>query len=682
MRTSHRTPDGPCRRTPHRTLNLGILAHVDAGKTSLTERLLYEAGVIDAVGSVDAGSTRTDTMELERRRGITIKSAVVNLVLDEGGSRCRPAVSVNLIDTPGHPDFIAEVERVLGVLDGAVLVVSAVEGVQPQTRILMRTLKRLGIPTLLFVNKVDRRGADDTRVLREMECKLDVPVVAMSRVAEGLGTRQARVAAPTGSPGPGPHGPFEDRLLDVLALQDDSLLAAYVTDENSVSYERLRAALVEQSRVGRVHPVYVGSAITGTGVPQLIDGIRDLLPSHRPRTQAPPSGRVFKVERGASGEKIAYVRLFLGELAVRQRVTVGGTDAKPTGLAVFERGEAVRRTTVRAGEIAKVWGLPEVRIGDIVGEATGAGTAGEPHASPFSPPMLETIVLPADPADSGALHLALSQLAEQDPLIGLRQDTYRKETSVSLYGEVQKEVLQATLAEEFGLAVRFRETTTICVERVTGTGAARELLGTPSNPFRATVGLRVEPGQTGGGIDFRLGVELGSLPLGFMRAVEDTVKATLQQGLYGWRVPDCVVTMTHSGFCNVTSTAGDFRGLTPLVLMDALRRAGTVVHEPMCRFALEFPEESSAAVGAALGRRRAVLGPPEVRGGTHVVQGHLPADQVHGLSEELPRLTGGEGVLETAFDHYRKAPVQVARPRTDHNPLHREEYLLHVLRRV
>ncbi|MFD8818828.1 GTP-binding protein, partial [Streptomyces sp. NPDC059627] len=215
-------------------LNLGILAHVDAGKTSLTERLLHTAGVIDELGSVDDGSTRTDTLALERQRGITIKSAVVSFPLD--------GVTVNLIDTPGHPDFIAEVERVLGVLDGAVLVVSAVEGVQAQTRVLMRTLRRLRIPTLVFVNKIDRRGARDDAVLAQLARRLAVPVVPMGR-ATALGTRDARFL-----PGLGPAA------LDALADRDDALLAAYL--DGGVPDARLRAALAEQTRRTLVHPVY------------------------------------------------------------------------------------------------------------------------------------------------------------------------------------------------------------------------------------------------------------------------------------------------------------------------------------------------------------------------------------------------------------------------------------------
>src|SRR3954468_3874225 len=232
------------------SLNLGILAHVDAGKTSLTERLLHAAGVIDEIGRIDDGNTQTDPPAPTRARGITIKSAVVSFVVDD--------IAVNLIDTPGHPDFIAEVERVLSVLDGAILVVSAVEGVQPQTRVLMRTLQRLRIPTLLFVNKIDRRGARYDDLLAEISERLRAAVVPMGSV-DGLGTRDARFV-----PGPDPRAPA------VLAEHDDELLTAYV--ENTVSPDLLRAALVAQTRQVLVHPVYFGSAITGAGVDALITG--------------------------------------------------------------------------------------------------------------------------------------------------------------------------------------------------------------------------------------------------------------------------------------------------------------------------------------------------------------------------------------------------------------------------
>ena len=209
-----------------RTLNLGILAHVDAGKTTLTERLLFAAGVIDAVGSVDHGNTQTDTLALERERGITIKSAVVSFVIDD--------ITVNLIDTPGHPDFIAEVDRVLSLLDGAVLVVSAVEGVQAQTRILMRALQRLGVPTLIFVNKIDRVGADDVRVVNAIRQSLSPAAVAMA-TTERLGEREATVV-PFGRD----DASFLGDIASAVAEHDEELLERYVVDDHDVDYDELR----------------------------------------------------------------------------------------------------------------------------------------------------------------------------------------------------------------------------------------------------------------------------------------------------------------------------------------------------------------------------------------------------------------------------------------------------------
>jgi ribosomal protection tetracycline resistance protein len=652
-----------------RTLNLGILAHVDAGKTTLTERLLHAAGVIDEIGSVDDGSTQTDSLALERQRGITIKSAVVSFTIGD--------VAVNLIDTPGHPDFIAEVERVLSVLDGAMLVVSAVEGVQAQTRVLMRALQRLRVPTLIFVNKIDRRGARFEPVLHGIRDKLSPAIVAMGS-AGGLGTRGASFA-----PYRAGDAPFARELVELLADHDDALLAAYVDDESAVSYARLRGGLAAQARRARVHPVFFGSARTGAGVDELTAGIADLLPAAEAGGDGPVSGTVFKIERGPRGEKIAYVRMFSGTVRTRDRLRIGGDgEGKVTAVSGPDGGAAIA-----AGQIGKLWGLGDVRIGDAIGTPRTAA----PGRQSFAPPTLETVVVPRRRADRGALRVALDQLAEQDPLIDLRQDELRQEISVSLYGEVQKEVIQATLANDFGVDVTFRATTTICIERPDGTGAAAEILGEEPNPFLATVGLRIDPAPIGSGVEFRLEVELGSMPFAFFRAVEETVKETLRQGLHGWEVTDCTVTMTHSGYAarqshahavfdkSMSSTAGDFRNLTPLVLMSALRRAGTRVYEPMHRFQLEIPADTLGAVPPVLVQLGGVPQATAIRGPTCTLEGEVPAASVHELRRQLPALTRGEGILETAFDRYHPVRGEIPdRPRSDNNPLDREEYLRRV----
>ncbi|MEV0151435.1 MULTISPECIES: translation factor GTPase family protein [unclassified Nonomuraea] len=678
-----------------RTLNLGILAHVDAGKTSLTERLLHAAGVIDEVGSVDDGTTQTDSLALERRRGITIKSAVVSFTV--GG------VTVNLIDTPGHPDFIAEVERALGVLDGAVLVVSAVEGVQAQTRVLMRTLRRLRIPVIIFVNKIDRSGADPGRVLRAVAERL-TPDVAPLGAVRGAGTRDAAFVPY----GPGDAG-YVTGLAEALAERDDALLAAYLDGGPALTHDRLRRALADQTARARAYPVLFGSAITGAGVDALLAGIEELLPAADPDPGAPASGTVFKVERGPAGERAAYVRMLSGTLRVRDRVRFGPAavsgsgerEGRVTAIRVFDRGAADPGAALPAGRIGTVRGLTGIRIGDEIHEASSpaaspavAGNHARPVRAPgngwFAPPSLETVVVPARPADRAALHTALTELADQDPLIGLRQDDERQEISISLYGEVQKEVVQDTLAAEYGLHVTFRETTTICVERPAAPGEAVELLGQDGNPFAATLGLRVEPAPPSAGVAFHVQAELGTLPLYVYKSVGElaetiggTVRDTLRQGLRGWEVIDCAVTLTRSGYISPVSTARDFRLLTPLVLMSALRRAGTVVCEPVHRFHLEVPADTAGQVAAVLGRLRAVHGDTARRGPWYELEGDIPAAEVHRLERRLPGLTRGEGVLETAFDHYRpvRGPAPVRR-RDGRDPLDREQYLLHVARRV
>src|SRR3954468_3342269 len=580
-----------------RTLNLGVLAHVDAGKTTLSERLLFTAGAIDHVGSVDTGTTQTDSLELERERGITIRSAVASFQLGD--------LAVNLVDTPGHPDFIAEVERVLGVLDGAVLVVSAVEGVQPQTPLLFRALQRLHVPTLIFVNKIDRAGAQPDRVLEAMARRLSPAVVPMGSVRD-TGRREA-VFVPFGED----DGPNSMALMEVVADHDDAILQAYVRDGNALSYGQLREQLAVQTRQGFVHPAYFGSAATGAGIGELVAGVDELLAVARREPDAEVSGRVFKIERTASGERVAYVRLFAGTLRARQRVRVGGEEeAKPTSIKVFAPAGAPRRDVLLAGEMATVRGLGTVRVGDAIGEPP----PGEAVTTRFPRPALEAVVFPLRAEQAGSLRAALAQLAEQDPLIDVRQDDHRHEISVSLYGEVQKEVIGATLERDYGIAVGFRETTVVCIERPARAGEAEEVISAPTktnitgrsspqstNPFRATLALRIEPAPLGSGIEFHHDVEVRFIPLyayktveAFATQMEAYVRETLTEGLAGWQVTDCRVTMIDCGYRSPETTPADFRRLTQLVLMTALERAGTWICEPLADLALELPTSTAA----------------------------------------------------------------------------------------
>ncbi|MGW5443165.1 tetracycline resistance ribosomal protection protein Otr(A) [Streptomyces asiaticus] len=631
-----------------RTLNIGVLAHVDAGKTSLTERLLYDAGVIDRLGSVNTGDTQTDTGEIERQRGITVRTAVASLTAGD--------TQINLIDTPGHSDFIAEVERALGVLDGAVLVLSAVEGVQAQTRVLMKTLRRLRLPVLLFINKIDRAGARDEGLLADIRRALAPHLVPLTTV-RALGTRNARVR-PRSLDDPGVRA----EAAEVLAETDDALLAR-VVDGPPPSAEEVGAALAAGTAAGLAHPVFFGSALSGEGVGALVEGVARLVPPAP--GGAEPRGTVFAVERGggggggtggtggrsgARGGRTAYLRLFSGEVTLRQRVTLhrrepGGALTEHTGqiTALEVIGDAgAAREPLTAGNIARIKGLPGVRVGDRLGPVHDAPS----DRRHFAAPSLQTLVHAREPGAAAAsrLHTALLDLADQDPLIHARA-VPGGATSVLLYGEVQKEIIAATLVQDYGIEADFEPSRPVLVERPSGIGeAVREIARVGHTGPWATVGLRVEPTERGAGVVFGYETELGALPRAFHNAIEETVYETLFHGPRGRSVTDCRAVLVRSGFIGPLSTAADFRDLTPVVLGEALERAGWRIYEPYHAFELDLPAETLAAVTAQLAAAEADIG-ESVDGATGwLLRGELPARRVHGFERVLPRLTHGEGV--------------------------------------
>jgi ribosomal protection tetracycline resistance protein len=635
-------------------LNLGIVAHVDAGKTSLTERLLFEAGVIAEPGRVDAGTTRTDSMELERRRGITIRSAVTSFAIGD--------LTVNLVDTPGHPDFIAEVERSLAVLDAAVLVVSSVEGVQPQTVVIWRALRRIGVPAVLFLNKVDRAGADVARTMTQVRQRLTANLVMLTAVT-GEGRRGARVQAlplDTGS------------VVEAVAEVDDAVLASWLAGR-PVRPGRLRGAVRDGVRRDALTPVVCGSAITGAGVPELRRVLVEMVP-RAGGDDGPPAGTVFAVDRDERGRR-AWVRLWSGQVRVRDRIAFAGarperaTPAERPGritqVAVSEHGDVRVRPAARAGQIAVLRGT-SARIGETVGRPPAR------RIHRFPPATMQALVEPVDPTQRIALFAGLAELADEDPLIDLRIDESQGEAVISLHGEVQKEVVGALLADRFGVKARFSRTSTACIERVIGAGAATERIKERGNPYLAGIGLAIEAAPVGHGIGFSAGIERGRLPAAFVAATEEGVRAGLHQGPHGWPVTDLAVTMTASQYYprqsrphqkfdkSISSIAADFRHLAPVVVATALRQARTRVCQPVDRFELDLPRPAHGPVTALLGQLGAQILDAATAGGYVRLTGDLPSSRVPQVAAALPDLTGGEGILVSRFDHY--TPVAGDRP--------------------
>ncbi|MGG0129468.1 GTP-binding protein [Bacillus tropicus] len=643
------------------TINIGIVAHVDAGKTSLTERILYETNVIKEVGRVDSGSTQTDSMELERQRGITIKASVVSFFIDD--------IKVNVIDTPGHADFIAEVERSFRVLDNAILVISAVEGVQAQTKILMRTLQKLNIPTILFVNKIDRSGANTEKVVKHIKTILSNEAFPFYSV-QNEGTKEARIIE---------YKSYDD-CIERLAPYNESLLESYVNNE-IVTDIRLREELIKQIVQANVYPIFFGSAMTGIGVTELLENIPALLPANNSSPDEELAGVVFKIEREPSGEKIAYVRLFSGSLHIRKYVDIQRNESLPhkekiKKMCIFHNGDAIQISTVPSGEFCKVWGLNDIKIGDIIGERTDY--IKDIH---FAEPQMEAAIDAVPKERIHDLYAALMELCEEDPLIQVWKDDVHNELYIRLFGEVQKEVIETTLFEKYNLQVTFSNTRVVCIEKPIGIGNSVEVMDEKANPFYATVGFKVERGELNSGITYTLGVELGSLPLAFHKAIEDTVFQTLKQGLYGWEVTDISVTLTHTGYASPVTTASDFRNLTPLVLMDALKKAETCVYEPVNEFELTIPEHAISTAMYKLAAISATFAEPIFNNDSYQLTGSLPVAKTENFKRMLHSFTEGEGVFTTKPAGFTKilAPFPT-RKRVDYNPLNRKDYLLHVLK--
>lgn len=654
-------------------LTIGILAHVDAGKTTLTERILYETGVIAALGSVDKGTTQTDTLALERSRGITIKAAVAAFSLG--------ALDVTLIDTPGHADFVAEVERSLRVLDAVILVVSAVEGVQPQTVKLARAVRAAGRPLVIFINKIDRMGARPDAVFGDLRRRLQLRAVPMNRAIDA---GEPYVAV---QPVDQRDDAWRSNAIDLLAETNDRVIDEFERTGGHVSDSFLEAELRAQIAAGEIVPVFAGSARTGVGTTALLDGIARWLTPPERCDAAPPEARIFKIVRTGRSEKIAYARIAAGTLTPRQRVTLRRfaglgepveSEERITAIERFSGGAAVATECGHAGEIVALHGLRSARIGDWIGDANGdEADRGRDEPGAFAAPPFESIVSPVDKARKNALHAALDQLAEQDPLISLR--VADQGISVSLFGDVQKEVLAETLAQEYGVAATFGPSRIICIERVVGTGSAVEIIGSPENPYAAGLGFRVEAAPVGSGIRYER--ELGSLPPAWYRVIEETVFEWIAQGLHGWRVTDCVITLHSLAYWSPVTVAGDFRRLLPLPLFAALREAGTVVCEPVDELTIDVPVDEVGAVVGLLTNARATVGDITGEQTLRRLTCIIPTAELRAVEQQLPRLTRGEGSwISTPAGYQPVDGIVPERKRVGPNPLIRDGYLGDVAR--
>jgi len=640
--------------TPREQLrNVALFAHVDAGKTTLTEQMLFLSGRTRALGSVDLGTAQTDWLDVERARGISVRMATT--VIPWKGA------TINLIDTPGHIDFVAEVERALQALEGAVLIVSAPEGVQAHTEMIWQTLRSRKVPTLLFVNKMDRAGADADTVLAEIASLTDRDVILQQ-----------------------PHGAAEafsavtaldhDRLVDRLATFDGAVLEQYVTSGSvapSYLHERLRAAV----GAAAAFPVLFGSAKLGIGVVELLNAIEQYLPSPPPgAVDRAASGVVFKLDSDAAMGRVAYVRLFGGRVRARDLLhnATQGYDRKVTQIRKMYAQAHEDVSEFAAGDIAAVCGLGPVRAGDVLGDP-----ASVPRPSAMSMPLLSVRVRPTQPGDFPLVLAALQELADEDPLLDLQWIHDVRELHIKVMGVVQVEILQSLLQSRFHLDAVFDPPTVIYRETPARAGEGYEAYTMPK-PCWAILRFLIEPGPRGSGLTYAAHVPANRLLLAYQREVERRVPEALRQGLLGWQVTDLKVSLVDGQHHLVHTHPLDWSIATPMAIMNGLAATGTTLLEPLYQFRLTVPEEFGRKVMGDLLRMRANVESQSVNGGRHVVEGHLPVATAVDYPAQLGMQTGGRGVLAAWYGGYQPAPgdVHQTRARIGVNPLDRAKFIL------
>ncbi|MBS8101648.1 tetracycline resistance ribosomal protection mosaic protein Tet(O/W/32/O) [Streptococcus suis] len=635
-------------------INLGILAHVDAGKTTLTESLLYTSGAIAEPGSVDKGTTRTDTMNLERQRGITIQTAVTSFQWED--------VKVNIIDTPGHMDFLAEVYRSLAVLDGAILVISAKDGVQAQTRILFHALRKMNIPTVIFINKIDQAGVDLQSVVQSVRDKLSADIIIKQTVSLS------------------PEIVLEENTdieaWDAVIENNDKLLEKYIAGE-PISREKL--VREEQRRVqdASLFPVYYGSAKKGLGIQPLMDAVTGLFQPIGEQGSAALCGSVFKVEYTDCGQRRVYLRLYSGTLRLRDTVALAGREKlKITEMRIPSKGEIVRTDTSYPGEIV-ILADDTLKLNDILGNEKLL-----PHKTRIDNPMplLRTTVEPQKPEQREALLNALAEIADTDPLLHFDIDTVTHEIMLSFLGKVQLEVICSLLEEKYHVGVAMKEPSVIYLERPLRKAEYTIHIEVPPNPFWASVGLSIEPLPIGSGVQYESRVSLGYLNQSFQNAVMEGVLYGCEQGLYGWKVTDCKICFEYGLYYSPVSTPADFRLLSPIVLEQALKKAGTELLEPYLHFEIYAPQEYLSRAYHDAPRYCADIVSTQIKNDEVILKGEIPARCIQEYRNDLTNFTNGQGVCLTELKGYQPAIGKfICQPRRPNSRIDKVRHMFHKL---
>ena len=621
-------------------LNLGVLAHVDAGKTTTVEQMLYVSGGLRMAGSVDKGSTQTDFLPIERQRGISVATASVSIELNN--------IRINIIDTPGHMDFTGEVERALSALDGVVLVVSAAEGIQSQTERFWKALREMQIPTVIFLNKIDRMGCDPAAVVKQLRDEFSEKIM--------------------------PTPITEDSILE-LCENDDDLTAQYLEHE-SVSPEAVIQSLARQTKECRAFPLVYGAAALGQGIPALLEAIETYLPAFDPAPDGDLSGIVYKIEHDKQAGKIAHVRLFSGKVQNRDAILChrpGMAEPFQEKITQIRKLSGQKREDVgfaHGNEIAAICGMTGIKAGDMLGQIL------QRYQSKIAMPLFSVQVFGPEGKDSQLLQ-AISELSDEDPLMEYAWNYEERELVIRTMGKIQLEILEYLLLERYGLAVGFSAPSVIYKESISVTGIGFEAYTMPK-PCWAIVKLQVDPLPRGSGFKYSSEAHKSVLQDRYQNHVQIAVADAIKQGRLGWEVTDAHFKLLEGESHIYHTHPMDFFLATPIAVMRAIEDAGPILLEPLVKLRLTATDELSGKLIGDIIKMRGEFDSPVIKDGKLEMEAIVPVATSMDYSIKFSSLTSGRGIIKSDFYGYVECPLEMGAmsKRRGVDPLDRDKWIL------
>ncbi|MBD9646054.1 elongation factor G [Pantoea sp. PNT02] len=679
--------------------NIGISAHIDAGKTTTTERILFYTGMSHKLGEVHDGAATTDWMAQEQERGITITSAAVSCFWPGMDGSFTPH-RINIIDTPGHVDFTIEVERSMRVLDGAVMVYDAVGGVQPQSETVWRQANKYHVPRIAFVNKMDRQGADFFRVVQMMKDRLHanpVPIVIPIGAEEHFSgvvdlNKMRAIYWDDASQGMSfSYAPIPDELQALAAEWRENMVAAAAEasealmdrylEQGDLSEEEVVAGLRQRTLLGEIQPMLCGSAFKNKGVQRMLDAVIELMPSpldvpavsgvneqgeHDERhadDSEPFSALAFKLMSDPYVGQLTFVRVYSGVLRKGDSVwnAVKGRKERIGRIVQMQANDRIEIEEIRAGDIAACVGLKEVTTGE---------TLCDPHAvitlerMEFPDPVISLSIEPKTKSDQEKMGLALQRLAAEDPSFRLHTDEESGQTIISGMGELHLEIIVDRMKREFGVEanigrpqVTYRETIRKTVREVEG----KFVRQSGGKGQYGHVVLTLEPQQAGAGFAFEDATKGGVVPREFIPSVEKGIREALNSGvLAGYPVVDIKATLTFGSYHDVDSSEMAFRMAAIFGFKAAAKLADPVILEPLMQVEVETPEEYAGGVMGDLSARRGTLQGMDERFGARIIRAEVPLSEMFGYATTLRSMSQGRATYSMEFAHYAEAPRNVA----------------------